>query len=577
MKNVKRIVCLGLAAALTACLFSGCGGQNSQDSSMAAQSIESVSSALASAPEQEAKTTAAESSAAEELASVQEELPEKPEEFALPITDTPTTLTLWMRTEPFTIAHPEIDVTNSTFYQEMERRTGIHLDITGVIAFQGDEQFNLMVAGGDYTDMIGRFKTFYTAGIDAGIENNVIIDLGELMDEYMPNYQYALETNDTFRRDCTSAEGYIGAANTLFEITEGEQIGPVIRQDWLEEAGLESPVTYDEYYEVLKAFQDHGHDGALALRWSGINSGSYLVAGFGAAGFYDDTAVAVPFLNIDGTVEFGPVMDGYREYLKLMNQWYQEGLIYQDFMSLDSSTYPQNLSNGTFGIAVVDRGQFTATQLALESADPGADLVGCKDARQNADDVLHIQYIDHHVSDGYSITTACQTPELAVRYLDYLYTEDGSILAGYGIEGEGLSYDENGKPQMSDLILHNDTYPCTPAMVLYASYGAPGIFDGSRYMAAYDERTRNAVELWGEDDQDYLYPYNASLTVVESEEYASIESDIYTYVGEMTLKFITGAADPETQWDEYVGTIEGMGVERIIEMKQDALDRYLSH
>ena len=45
----------------------------------------------------------------------------------------------------------------------------------------------------------------------------------------------------------------------------------------------------------------------------------------------------------------------------------------------------------------------------------------------------------------------------------------------------------------------------------------------------------------------------------------------------MTLKFITGAADPETQWDEYVGTIEGMGVERIIEMKQDALDRYLSH
>lgn len=138
-------------------------------------------------------------------------------------------------------------------------------------------------------------------------------------------------------------------------------------------------------------------------------------------------------------------------------------------MSLDSSTYPQNLSNGTFGIAVVDRGQFTATQLALESADPGASLVGCKDARQNA------------------------------------------------------------------------------------------------------------VELWGEDDQDYLYPYYASLTVLESEEYASIESDIYTYVGEMTLKFITGAADPETEWDDYVATIEGMGVERIAEMKQDALERYLSH
>ena len=60
----------------------------------------------------------------------------------------------------------------------------------------------------------------------------------------------------------------------------------------------------------------------------------------------------------------------------------------------------------------------------------------------------------------------------------------------------------------------------------YASYGVPGIFDGSRYMATYDECTRNAVELWGEDNQDYLYPYNASLAVLESEEYASVESDI---------------------------------------------------
>lgn len=188
MKNIKRIVRLGLTAALTACLLTGCGGGSAQSSGTAAQSETQVSAVSDAAPVQESTAAATEASTREEAASIQEELPEKPGEFALPITDTPTTLTLWMRTEPFTIAYPEIDVTNSTFYQEMERRTGIHLDITGVIAFQADEQFNLMVAGGDYTDMIGRFKTFYTAGIDAGIENNVIIDLGELMDEYMPNY-----------------------------------------------------------------------------------------------------------------------------------------------------------------------------------------------------------------------------------------------------------------------------------------------------------------------------------------------------------------------------------------------------
>ena len=120
--------------------------------------------------------------------------------------------------------------------------------------------------------------------------------------------------------------------------------------------------------------------------------------------------------------------------------------------------------------------------------------MGCKNAQQNADNVQHIQYVDHSVSDGYSITTACENVEVAARYLDYLYTEEGSILAGYGVEDEGLTYDEDGNPQMLELILHNENYPCIHAMVLYASYGAPSIYDGSRYMAAYDERTRKSVE-----------------------------------------------------------------------------------
>lgn len=578
MKRAKRIGCLLVALGLLASAFSACG---TEQASSAAPAEPSATETVASEPETNASETAEpEKSEGLEVSAEEEPVEEpaipEPEPFELPIVEEPETLTLWMRTEPFTIAYPEININNVTFYKEMEARTGVHVDITGVIAFQADEQFNLMVAGGDYTDMIGRFKAFYTAGIDAGIENSIILDLSELMEDYMPNYQYALATNDTFRRDCTTAEGCIGAANTLFDVTEGEQIGPVVRKDWLEEAGLDLPVTYDDYYEALKAFQSQGHEGSMALRWDGINSGSYLLAGFGAAGFYDDTAVAVPFLNIDGKVEFGPIMDGYQEYLKLMNQWYSEGLIYHDFMSLDTSTYPQNLANGTFGMGVVDRGQFTATQLALEATDPNADLVGCKDARKNADEVLHIQYIDHHVADGYSITTCCENVEVAARYLDYLYTEEGSVLAGYGVEGEGLTYDGNGDPQLSDMILNNETYPCTPAMVLYATYGAPGIYDGSRYMAAYDERTRSAVELWGEDEQDWLYPYNAGLTIEESDTYSTIQSDIYTYVKEMTLKFITGAADPETEWDAYVAAIEGMGVDTIIQMKQDALDRYLA-
>lgn len=580
----NRLCALLLAMCLIVSLFAACGAEEVSEpqSSVAAETSEPAEVVEASSAEEPAP--AEESAPVDESVPAEETAPEEPAEpeipepapFELPITEEQTTLSLWMRTEPFTIAYPEITMDNATFYKEMAARTNVNVEITGVIAFQASEQFNLMVASGEYCDMVGRFATFYTAGLDAGIDNGVIVDMSEFMEDYMPNYNYALQTNDIFRRDCTTAEGRIGAANSLFEVSEGEQLGPVIRKDWLDDLGLEMPVTYDEYYEVLKAFQNAGHDGALALRWDGVNSGNYLIAGFGAAGFYDDTEVAVPFLNIDGQVVFGAMEDGYREYLQLMADWYAEGLIYQDFFSLDTSTYPQNLSNGTFGISVIDRGQFTSTQLALEAIDPNADLVGLKDARQNSDDVLRIQYVDQTVSDGYSISTSCDNVEVAAKYLDYMYTKEGSILAGYGVEGEGLEYDAEGNPHFSDLVLHNETYPCTPAMVLYATYGCPGIFDGSRYFAAYDQRTLDAIELWGEDEQDWLYPKNASLTVDESEEYAAILSEVRTYVQEMTLKFITGAESLD-QWDAYCQRLTDMGIEDAIAIKQTALDRYMTH
>ena len=39
--------------------------------------------------------------------------------------------------------------------------------------------------------------------------------------------------------------------------------GGIINQDWLDEAGLDVPVTYDDMYETLTAFKSNGHPGAL--------------------------------------------------------------------------------------------------------------------------------------------------------------------------------------------------------------------------------------------------------------------------------------------------------------------------
>ena len=216
-----RLFALLLALCLLLSLLVACGqGSSSANASSVPAENNSASEPAASEPEaaQEAETLETEPEEAEEASATEEasaseedaepELPE-PEPFALPITDEETTLTLWMRTEPFTIAYPEITMDNATFYKEMAARTNVSVDITGIIAFQADENFNLMVASGDYCDMIGRFATFYTAGLDAGIDNGIIVDMSEFMDNWMPNYQYVLAGNAGFRRACTTAEGRV--------------------------------------------------------------------------------------------------------------------------------------------------------------------------------------------------------------------------------------------------------------------------------------------------------------------------------------------------------------------------------
>lgn len=61
-------------------------------------------------------------------------------------------------------------------------------------------------------------------------------------------------------------------------------------------------------------------------------------------------------------------------------------------------------------------------------------------------------------------------------------------------------------------------------------------------------------------------------------EFASYYADINTYFKEASNQFISGVLDVEddAEWNKYIETLEGMNVERCVELKQAALDRYLA-
>ena len=59
----------------------------------------------------------------------------------------------------------------------------------------------------------------------------------------------------------------------------------------------------------------------------------------------------------------------------------------------------------------------------------------------------------------------------------------------------------------------------------------------------------------------------------ESKEIARIMTEVNTYRDECTLKFILGTMDM-SEWDNYVSTIKSMGIDKVLEMENAALERY---
>ena len=579
---MKRITALLMILALLLAL-GACGGSGTPAGSTAASEAGSVPETAAEpAPEAEgageATVDVTEAPLPEEEAAASVELPEEEPAPAfvdvdLPLVDEPTEMSFWLALKPFLMAY-NLDVNELTFFREMEARTGVSLDISSVAIFAANEAFNLIIASGDYPDMMDSFQVMYTGSADSAIDQEIIVDLMDYID-LMPNYQAALDTDHTFWMDSLTPGGALPSANMLWATSEGATIGFMIREDWLQECGLEVPVTYDDMEKTLEAFKQNY--GVAALGISGYGQGWGVAAGMGVRDLDVSDASKSAFLVKDGQVSYSPATEEYRDYLELIHDWYEKGYVWQDFVSSANSMYQYMLS-GEIGVCTQERDLIQMLTDMMQAEDPDAGWIGIRGLRKNPGDELHISYFVEKIIYGIAVAATSEHKELAAQWLDYCYSPDGQLLTNYGVEGEGLQFDAEGNPSYTDLVLHSETYSTVAASAIYSQYGGAMLCQGDRTFAGYTDRTRNAIELWAQDGQDWMYPTKATMTTEQGEEYTTLINEINGYIAEMTLKFIIGEVElNDDTWATYMTNVENMGLARAVEIKQEALDAYLAN
>lgn len=581
----KKLLAMLLALGMLTGLMAGCGGTESIASSAAsasepAQSAEAPpaqeASAPAPAPAEEA--SAPESSAAE--ADTPTSWPANPlGNVDLPLTEEPVTVTMWMGVNPNVLKITEDIGNDCALWNELASRTGVNLEFTVVNPDTESEKFNLMVASNDLSDIISNATTLYTNGGEAAIADEILIDhLPYLTEELTPQICKLMEAYPDAVPEALTESGWLAGMPQLSMQTETTQtFGPMIRKDWLDELGLDAPETYDELHDVLKAFKEKkGADAPLLLNYAatGINNG--LVEGYGIFGLVADAAMSEPYYQVDDTVMYGPIQPEFKDYLTMIHDWYQEGLIWQDFMSYT------DFQNPPTDVVLADRaGVFYAevTYIAtLEDASntEGFELVAIPDFVQKSGDTIPFkEERAYAASTPWSISTQCQYPELLMQWCNYMYTDEGALLCNYGIEGESFEYDENHVPVFTDLVLNNPDMSTTVALFMYCLDRGPFYRDETREQSGYTQAQKEASSIWQSNMSVGRGIGSTALNTEESNEVNQFYGDIKTYIEQSVLEFVIGNRDL-AEFDEYVSHIEGMGIDEVTACYQAAYQRYLN-
>jgi putative aldouronate transport system substrate-binding protein len=498
--------------------------------------------------------------------------------FKLPIAEEAASFSIFTSYDPS--SYNMADNNSSIAYIEAEKRTGIHIEWTHYPEENAQYEFMTSVSAGKYSDAY--MVPASLMGLPDRFVGNLFIDLEPYIPQFAPNYDHLRKTLGVTAETKTltgRAAGFLQllARNSITEF------GPFGRSDWLKELGLDMPYTYDELHDVLVAFRDrYSPEAPLAITNNGIDD--WLLAGFDTMIYDNDRMNA--FIVKDGKVALGALQPGAKEFAETMAKWYSEGLIDRDFMARDIAPAADTVLVFDGDVGIGKTSMTDAKDLLYQ-----AELYGFKDTDgfefkafpipvRNKGDVRKITVSGTNpkpLTDIMNcISMSCATPEQFIKWFDYFYTEEGSLLANYGVINESYTLDANGNAQMKE-NLFGEFDMREAVLSKYAMNSLQAcLYDPLREYSPKDwENMLHAADVFDSNWQDeYTLPASVTMTENETREYAIIMLDVGKYLEETFVGFMTGTI-PMSEYDAKMQTLDKMNYKRAEELMQKAYDRYL--
>ena len=469
--------------------------------------------------------------------------------------------------------------------------TGVTLDVSYPVASQGDakEDVALMIANDEYPDMIyakGSATDLYQAG--------ALIDMTDLIEKYGPNIKkmYGAEMEKLkWSQDDPGIYQLSYAGVNQKTLTTGGSCQ--IQWAALKENDYKYPKTLDEYEKMIKSYLAAHPKTEDGLDMIGITMSAsdwhWMITLGNPAGLIADASPDNGQWIIDDeyNVHYKHVTDEEKEYFKWLCRMYNEGILDPNFATQTDDDYIAKVASGRV-VAITDAewhySQCEATLVADGKVDQtyvGLPVTLREDQVEKA-----LMYQGTTVGWGIGITKSCEDPVRAIKFLDYLCSDEGQILYHWGIEGENYFLDDDGQPYRTDEEVakaqSDPDYAKNTGIDNYTGFPIYGTGSYSEDGFPYTPTTKESVianyntaekegceamgfemltDMFAQPEEFDLLPYSALWAYQQPQELAEKQTILDEIAWPGLVKCVTGTEDEfDANWESMVQELTDNGL-----------------
>lgn len=337
-------------------------------------------------------------------------------------------------------------------FQKLQEELNIELEFIG---FSDKQQLQIALAGNDLPDVMQLTKDYLVQVLEAGM----IIPMDDYLDQ-APNMVNLSKLREAAMREyCSNGDGkwYFWTPQIGTESPEAYLWnGYTVRWDWYKELGAPEIKNEDDYIAYLKSAVEAHPETENGQKVWGYATYNDLWGWWVPGSFYGyhnitdayhlrtkDSELINAYVDLQG-----PIWEQVEFCFKLN----QEGLFDPDSFTMTADDLKAKIANEQYPAIIC---QWYDSLYDLKRMEDPETLAGYVVLPMEGQGNWSGATFNAGWSFYYGITTNCEDPAVAMKFFDYLNSEEGARFINTGEQGKIWDYNEEGVPVILDQAAEN--------------------------------------------------------------------------------------------------------------------------